>query len=484
MKLLSTVQGTLTLIFICMVTLILAGMGLFNLHKAKRDRIDALHTQVDLSLERLQTSLPGALWRFDQTQVQQTLRSEMGAPYVVAIQIEKDGKFLSGEGRDEKGKSVPITKSVVADESSSADLSFLENDKSNPLGKVTVSFSMAEIEAALRADMLRQLAQIIALDIALLLVLSVSLRHVVVKPLESIGRALEKIGSGQADLTSRLPRGRHSEFAQIAEGFNLFVGKLEEVIGSVRASAEGVATASAEIAQGNSAMSQRTEQQASSLQQTAASMEELGTAVTQNAENAKHANQLAVGASTVAVKGGVVVGEVVTTMKHINESSRKIADIIGVIDGIAFQTNILALNAAVEAARAGEQGRGFAVVAGEVRNLAQRSAEAAKEIKVLISASVDRVDQGSRLVDQAGETMQEIVAAIKRVTAIMIEISTASSEQSSGVAQVGSAVVSMDGATQQSAALVEQTAAAAESLASQARQLVQTVAAFKISGDS
>ena len=480
MKFLSSIQSTLTLIFICMVTLILAGMGAFNLYKAKSDRIAALHAQVELSLARLQTSLPGALWRFDQTQVDQTIRSEMGAPYVLGIRVEKDGKSQGGEGRDEQGRIVPITKPPVADESRNADLMFIENGKSNPLGKVTVYFSNAEINAALRADMLRQVAQIVALDVALLLVLGVSIRHVVVRPLQSIGRALEEIGSGEADLTCRLAPGKHLEFNRIADGFNLFVASLERVIGSVRASAEGVATASAEIAQGNNAMSQRTEQQASSLQQTAASMEELGTAVTQNAENARQANQLAMGASTVAVKGGVVVEEVVRTMKHIDDSSRRIADIIGVIDGIAFQTNILALNAAVEAARAGEQGRGFAVVAGEVRNLARRSADAAKEIKVLINASVERVDQGTRLVDQAGETMQEIVSSIKRVTGIMVEISAASSEQSSGVAQVGSAVTLMDGATQQSAALVEQTAAAAESLKSQARHLVQTVAAFKV----
>ncbi|MEN9436081.1 MAG: hypothetical protein RIR09_736 [Pseudomonadota bacterium] len=255
---------------------------------------------------------------------------------------------------------------------------------------------------------------------------------------------------------------------------------LTSVVSTVRHGSEGVATASAEIAQGNNDLSARTEQQASALEQTAASMEELGSTVKQNADSARQANQLAQSASTVAVKGGEVVGQVVETMKGINESSRKIADIISVIDGIAFQTNILALNAAVEAARAGEQGRGFAVVASEVRSLAGRSAEAAKEIKTLINASVERVEHGTTLVDQAGVTMAEVVGSIRRVTDIMGEISAASSEQASGVAQVGEAVVQMDQATQQNAALVEEMAAAASSLKGQAQELVQAVAFFKV----
>jgi methyl-accepting chemotaxis protein len=258
--------------------------------------------------------------------------------------------------------------------------------------------------------------------------------------------------------------------------------QLGRTVAQVRGGAEQVATASTQIAQGNHDLSGRTEQQASALQQTAATMEELGTTVRHNAENARQAAQLAHGASDVAARGGQIVGDVVQTMRGINDSSRKIADIIGTIDGIAFQTNILALNAAVEAARAGEQGRGFAVVAGEVRSLAQRSAEAAKEIKTLINASVERVEQGSALVDRAGQTMDEIVQAIQRVTDIVGEISTASGEQSNGVAQVGQAVADMDRATQQNAALVEESAAAAESLRQQAQQLVQAVAVFRLAG--
>ncbi len=255
---------------------------------------------------------------------------------------------------------------------------------------------------------------------------------------------------------------------------------LAETVASVRRGSESVATASAEIAQGNQDLSSRTEQQASALQQTAATMDELGATVRNNADNARQASQLACGASAVAERGGAVVGEVVATMRGINDSSRKIADIIGTIDGIAFQTNILALNAAVEAARAGAQGRGFAVVAGEVRSLAQRSAEAAREIKALITASVERVEHGSTLVGRAGTTMTEIVGAIQRVADIVGEISSASGEQSAGVSQVGQAVAALDQSTQQNAALVEQSAAAAESLKQQAGLLVDAVAVFKL----
>jgi methyl-accepting chemotaxis protein-1 (serine sensor receptor) len=255
--------------------------------------------------------------------------------------------------------------------------------------------------------------------------------------------------------------------------------KLVGIVQQVRQGSDSVATASQQIAHGNHDLSSRTEQQASALQQTASSMEELGSTVRHNADNARQADQLARTASSVATQGGHVVAEVVQTMRGIHDSSRRIADIIGTIDGIAFQTNILALNAAVEAARAGEQGRGFAVVAGEVRNLAQRSAEAAREIKQLITDSVERVEQGSQLVGKAGTTIEEVVRSIQRVSDVVGEISTASAEQSNGVQQVGQAVSQMDQATQQNAALVEESAAAAASLQQQAQQLVQAIAAFR-----
>jgi len=258
------------------------------------------------------------------------------------------------------------------------------------------------------------------------------------------------------------------------------VNKIASILGEVRNTTDSISTAAKEIAAGNSDLSQRTEEQASSLEETASSMEELTSTVKQNAENARQANQLAANASDIAVKGGLAVNEVVQTMGSISASSKKIMDIISVIEGIAFQTNILALNAAVEAARAGEQGRGFAVVAAEVRNLAQRSAAAAKEITALIGDSVDKVEIGSRQVDQAGETMNEIVNAVKRVTDIMAEIAAASSEQSSGIEQVNQALIQMDEVTQQNAALVEEAAASAEAMQEQAGNLMRAVSMFKL----
>jgi len=303
----------------------------------------------------------------------------------------------------------------------------------------------------------------------------------------SITRPLVKATSvarqvAEGDLTAQVDNRSTDEVGQLLNSLQDMQTSLVRVVTNVRSGSESVATASAEIAQGNDDLSARTESQASALEETAASMEELSSTVRQNADNARQANQLAMSASTVAIQGGEVVNQVVQTMKGINDSSRKISDIISVIDGIAFQTNILALNAAVEAARAGEQGRGFAVVASEVRSLAGRSADAAKEIKNLINASVERVAQGSAQVDQAGVTMTEVVSAIRRVTDIMGEISAASSEQSLGVAQVGEAVTQMDQATQQNAALVEEMAAAANSLRTQSHELVQVVSIFKLGG--
>jgi methyl-accepting chemotaxis protein len=282
------------------------------------------------------------------------------------------------------------------------------------------------------------------------------------------------------DLSSAIHAKGRDEVAQLLRSLSTMQASLSSVVARVRQGSESVSTASAEIAQGNQDLSSRTESQASALEETAASMEELSSTVKQNADNAQQANQLAQTASMVAIQGGEVVSKVVDTMKGIETSSKKIADIISVIDGIAFQTNILALNAAVEAARAGEQGRGFAVVAAEVRNLAQRSASAAKEIKDLITESVERVSSGTVLVDKAGSTMNEVVDSVRRVTDIMAEISAASKEQSDGVAQVGEAVTQMDHATQQNAALVEEMAAAASSLRAQANDLVETVAVFQL----
>jgi methyl-accepting chemotaxis protein len=302
----------------------------------------------------------------------------------------------------------------------------------------------------------------------------------ITRPLNEAVRIAESVAAG--DLTQRIDVHSQDETGKLMQAMQAMQDSLVNIVGQVRTGTETISVASREIASGNADLSSRTESQASSLEETASSMEELTSTVKQNAENARQANQLVGSTADVAVRGGRVVGQVVDTMASIKDSSRKIADIIGVIDGIAFQTNILALNAAVEAARAGEQGRGFAVVASEVRNLAQRSAGAAKEIKALIEDSVGKVDAGGKLVDEAGKTMDEIVTSVKRVTDIMSEIAAASQEQSSGIEQVNQAVGQMDEVTQQNSALVEQAAAAAESLQDQATQLAQAVSVFKLDG--
>jgi len=291
---------------------------------------------------------------------------------------------------------------------------------------------------------------------------------------------IDALSTGDADLTRRLPGGGGSEFDAVAHSFNRFIERLQKLLQGVSASAEAIASSSSQIAGGNQDLSSRTEAQASSLEQTAASMEELTSIVKQNADNASQANLMVADASTLAAKGGAVVAQVVETMGSINTSSKRIVDIIGVIDGIAFQTNILALNAAVEAARAGEQGRGFAVVASEVRSLAQRSATAAKEIKALIADSVKSVDQGSELVGQAGVTMEDIVRSVGSVVTILNEIMSASKEQSLGIEQINQAITQLDDTTQQNAALVEEAAAAAASLHGQTTTLEDLVGAFRL----
>lgn len=348
--------------------------------------------------------------------------------------------------------------------------------------------SLASLDQALQARVATLQRRLLGVALALVLTLSATSAMALVfvrsmtRPLSQAVALSRSVAQG--DLSGApLPHGTN-EVGQLLQALMQMRSQLTQVVRQVRSGSESVATASVQIAQGNTDLSARTESQASALEETAASMEQLSSTVRQNADSARQASQLAHNASAVAEQGGAVVAQVVDTMQGINASSQKIADIIGVIDSIAFQTNILALNAAVEAARAGEQGRGFAVVASEVRSLAGRSAEAAREIKSLISTSVERVGQGSALVDRAGATMSEVVNAIRRVSDIVGEISTASHEQSLGVAQVGEAVMQMDQVTQQNAALVEEMAAAAGSLNAQAQDLVQVVALFRLGAEA
>jgi methyl-accepting chemotaxis protein len=398
------------------------------------------------------------------------------ADWKAYLQVHDRVLALSRKHETEESKKLMFGESRKIYDSAAATL--LKDIDLNHKGAMDEGANSDKVHASARTTMLAGAALSIALAIGLaLLVIRSIVRQLGGEPAEAT-RIASAIAEGDLTQSIVVKAGDHTSLMSRLAGMQQ---GLQQVVSGVRQNSESVATASAQIAQGNQDLSSRTEEQASALQQTAATMEQLGTTVRNNADSAKQANQLAQGASSVAAQGGTVVGKVVMTMQGISDSSRKIGDIIGVIDGIAFQTNILALNAAVEAARAGEQGRGFAVVASEVRSLAKRSAEAAKEIKTLIDRSVEQVEQGTVLVDQAGKTMGEIVGSIQRVSDIVAEITSASAEQSNGVQQVGQAVSQMDQATQQNAALVEESAAAAESLKAQAQQLVQAVAVFKLS---
>ncbi len=486
-----------------LITIGIAAMGIANISALQKSnehiatselkRQDLVQQwQTDIQMNWLRTE---ALLKANDAQYTAKLKKDMSA--VVEVQSKRMDEvrnyLLPGKEKDLYDQAIAArdnyrvkrTELVKAKEAgqdvaaqTDADLAPVFSQYSGVLQKLTqtldegVNTTLKETTGKAQSSML-WVGSSTVLAIVVGLFLAYWTTHSITVPVQQAVNATTAIAEG--DLATPIPQGAKDEPGQLLTELAIMRSKLAEIVSNVRQSAESVSTASAEISQGNHDLSARTERQASALEETAASMEELGATVKQNSDSAQAAK-----ANTVAVEGGEVVAQVVETMKGINDSSQKIADIISVIDGIAFQTNILALNAAVEAARAGEQGRGFAVVASEVRGLAGRSAEAAKEIKQLISASVTRVEQGTALVNKAGVTMNEVVSSIRRVTDIVREISAASAEQSDGVAQVGEAVMQMDQTTQQNAALVEEMAAAASSMRNQSQELVEAVAVFHL----
>ena len=420
-----------------------------------------------------------------------TMLSKISAPYITNYDLSaldsfvkeatKDRDVAFVEFSDSTGKALTEAVTKQADDKTSSlvyERTIVDsNDK--PLGKVKVGYRTSVLDDTLRSSVTLVLGSVAAVLPLLAFGLWMIVRSVA-RPARRILEGFALLAQGQGDLTARIDVTTNDELGQMVAAFNQTMEKLHALVSEVRDMAETISDGAQQIAAGNQDLSNRTEDQGSRLEETASSMGQLTGTVKQNAENAKQANQLATRASEVAIKGGTAVGQVVATMGSINESSKRIVDIIAVIDGIAFQTNILALNAAVEAARAGEQGRGFAVVASEVRNLAQRSAAAAKEIKALIEDSVGKVDSGARMADEAGKTMDDVVGSIKRVTDIMAEITAASQEQSAGIEQVNQAVAQMDQVTQQNANLVQQAASAADNMQRQAQSLTAAVAVFKL----
>ena len=467
---LDTINKKLLIPTLLLVTIMIAALGSTLIVRQQ----EIHHSMMDSKANSLASMLASI-------SVQYVVNFDLTSLDIFVKEAVKDKDIAFAEYYDADGKS--LTSDVMTAPADTSKLLVYEHGivgaDGRTLGKFKVGFKTDMLDMMLQRSIIIVVSGMVTVLVLLAIGLALIIRSVS-RPLKHSIEIAKRVADG--DLNQHIEVTGRDETGQLLQALKDMVNRLTGIVSGVRTTTDSIGTASREIAQGNADLSQRTEEQASSLEETASSMESLAEAVKHNAEHASQALRLVQGTGEVATKGGEAVNKVVNTMTTINQSSKKIADIIGVIEGIAFQTNILALNAAVEAARAGEQGRGFAVVAAEVRNLAQRSAAAAKEITTLIKDSVEKVDVGSKQVDQAGETMNEIVQAVKRVTDIMAEIAAASIEQNSGIEQVNQAILQMDEVTQQNAALVEEAAAIAASVHDQTRKLTEAVEKFKIPG--
>lgn len=472
-------------VMVLTVTVLLGGFGAIDHADTRSDLEAAMRQQLTAALDRMSDSLPGPLWNFDEDQVSKIISAEMSAPFVLGIVVHDGDKLLRGVVRDADGR-LAAAESIALDDDfrQARALQHTEDGESRTIATVTVHATRRMIDQALTSSLYHGLIKIAVLDVFIILALAFMLERIVLVPLRRMTRALQNIAGGDADLTQRLPASHILEFGKVVEYFNTFVDRLGMVMLEIRSGAGNIAGATREIADGNADLSSRTEMGASALQQTAASIAQIAASARDNADSSRLASEMAVDACVSAKDAGAVVAGIVTLMRSIDESSRRITEIISVIDGIAFQTNILALNAAVEAARAGQQGRGFAVVAAEVRSLAQRSADAARQIKTLIDESVARIAQGNARVEQAGATMTGVVDRVGRVSDVISGVTESIGEQTLGIDQIDQAVRQLDDAMQQNAALVEQSAAASAMLQEQTRNLQQQVAVFRLGADA
>ncbi len=470
---------------VTIVTVLVAGFGLVDHILQRRAQEAHLQQQLEAVQARLSVGLPAAVWNYDQEQVGKILHAEMSAPMLDAIVVRSGDKLVDGARRLPDGKiTVLDPKDMVAStEQHSFELSLAEGQKTSTVGVVSLHFNRNAIDKALREQLTLLLLQAVVLAVAIVAAASVLFSRLVLRPLRALDEALADIAEGDADLSRRLPLPNGLEFRRVAQNFNAFIDRLHELVTLVQGHAASCADAIDRIAQANRDLSRRTDAQARSLRDTAAAVEELSSSIAQNTRSTEVADGLTQDSGELVSSGGAAMAEVVTTMEQLNQHSHRMSDIVGVIDGIAFQTNILALNAAVEAAGAGENGRGFAVVAAEVRTLAQRSAEAAREIRQLIAESIERVEQGSQRVGRAGESMAAIVSSMRQMSEVLSHISAASHQQEQGIQQVNAAIAAIDKATQDNGRFVEQTAGTTRDVTVQAHELVSLVGAFSVRRD-